>query len=217
MTHFRTYCIGDYDENDLCEKFSEFTTVPPYADGNVCGEDIMQFIDFYTSGKNTNCINGDINVAHKLGPRSRKLFAEWTDAKSNGDTDRMNAIVKESIDTVFKELYKAFGYDWNHNKWKFNDQGVLEKWSTRNPNTVFDYYQEIDQTTLGDMVDPDLRIAESCGFFNGPENTYTKFDWVGWFGMSEREVDNETAIDLVRKAIEGLPPDTPVYTFDCHI
>ena len=216
MTHFRTYCIGEYDENDLFEKFSECSRVDPYVAGNVGGEDIMKFIEFYTT-ENYNSDNTQNPVVCKLGPRSRKLFTEWTNAKSNDDTDRMNTIVKESIDTVFKELYEAFGQDWNYNRWKFNDQGELEEWSTRNPNTVFDYYQEIEQTTLGEMVDPDLRIAESCGFFNGPENTYTKFDWVGWFGASEREVDDQEAIDLVRKAIDGLPPDTPVYTFDCHI
>lgn len=216
MTHFRTYCIGEYDENDLCEKFSEFTRVDPYVAGNVGGEDIMRFMEYYTK-KNYNSDNTQNPVVQKLGPRSRMLLAQLETAKANGDSERMNAIVKESIDTVFKGLYEAFGQDWNNNRWKFNDQGKLEEWSTYNPNTVFDYYQEIDQTTLGEMVDPDLRIAESCGFFNGPENTYTKLNWVGWFGMSESEVDNETAIDLVRKAIEGLPPDTPVYTFDCHI
>lgn len=216
MTHFRTYCIGKYDENDLCEKFSEFTRVDPYVAGNVGGEDIMRFMEYYTT-ENYKSDYTQYPVVLKLGPRSRMLLDQWETAKANGESDRMNAIVKESIDTVFKELYETFGKDWNYSRWKFNDQGELEEWSTHNPNTVFDYYQEIDQTTLGEMVDPDLRIAESCGFFNGPENTYTKFDWVGWFGMSEREVDNETAIDLVRKAIEGLPPDTPVYTFDCHI
>lgn len=216
MTHFRTYCIGEYDENDLCEKFSEFSSVDPYVAGNVGNEDIMKFIEYYTT-ENYISDNTQNPVVLKLGPRSRKLFAEWIHAKSNNDTYRMNATVKESIDTVFKELYEEFGQNWNNNRWKFNDQGELEEWSTHNPNTVFDYYQEIDQTTLGEMEDPEIRISESCGFFNGPENTYTKFDWVGWFGMSEREVDNETAIDLVRKAIEGLPPDTPVYTFDCHI
>ena len=102
MTHFRTYCIGEYDENDLCEKFSEFTAVPPYVAGNVGGEDIMRFIEYYTT-ENYNSDNTRNPVVLKLGPRSRKLFAEWIHAKSNNDSSRMNAIVKESITSRSEE------------------------------------------------------------------------------------------------------------------
>lgn len=221
MTHFRTYCIGDYDEEALCEKFSEYTKVDPYCKGAVDGEEIVRFVDYYANQAKTIPVHARKTV-DELGPRMRKLVREYKDHEMHRELEDKSANPKvgEIMDQVFKPLYDVLGRDWNNERWKFNDQGVLEEWSTYNPNTVFDYFQQIDSTTLGEMTDPEIRLTECCGFFlcKSPEDIeYTKFDWVGWFGCSEQVMDEKTQEEKVREAIAGLPPETPIYTFDCHI
>lgn len=43
MTHFRTISIGEYDEEELCNKYSEFTEVPEYEE-IVCTGDKKWFL-----------------------------------------------------------------------------------------------------------------------------------------------------------------------------
>lgn len=221
MTHFRTYCIGEYDEEALCEKFSEYTEVPPYRKGVVGGEEIVRFVDYYANQSKTIPVHAR-KIVDELGPRMRKLVREYNEYNMDHslEDNTPNPKVKEIVDQVFKPLYDVLGRNWNSERWKFNDQGVLEEWSTYNPNTVFDYFQQIGKTTLGEMTDPEIRLTECCGFFlcKSPEDIeYTRFENVGWFGYSESVMDNKTQEDKVRDAIAGLPPETPIYTFDCHI
>jgi hypothetical protein len=89
------------------------------------------------------------------------------------------------------------------------------EYSTYNPNTVFDYFSEIEETTLGEMVNPIETLRNSCGIFK--DNVYYNFEEVGWFGYSEQVKSEEEQVKLVSRLIEGLEPNTPIYMFDCHI
>jgi len=43
---------------------------------------------------------------------------------------------------TFDELYKLNGSDWNDNTWRYNSEGVLEEFSTYNPDSKWDWYSE---------------------------------------------------------------------------
>lgn len=216
MTHFRTYCIGEYDTDALYERFSEQTQVEPYKTGVVKDKDIIDFVEWYTK-KGAEVPTSGLDIVRKLGQKGRRFVKQYKDAEENGNEEGMNEAIGNIMEQVFDRLYAVLGYNWNLNRWKKNDKGILEKWSTYNPNTVFDYFSPIGVETLGNMEDPELSIAESCGFFVGDGNTYTRFENVGWFGYSESVMGDEEKIGLVKQAIKDLPPDTNIYVFDCHI
>lgn len=211
MTHFRTYCIGEYDEDSLFERFSEHTKVEPYKKGSVSNEDALKFVLHYMNPNTRNELSDRLRHAvENVHDRMRKLL----DGYNSGGTQ----IAEIMADPSFKELYDACGQQWNSGKWKRNDSGEWEVWSTYNPETVFDYFSMEHETTLGGIKDAAHTIAEeSCGFFDGPANSYTRFENVGWFGYSESVMDETDRINAVNEAIKDLPADTPVYIFDCHI
>lgn len=211
MTHFRTYCIGEYDEESLFERFSEHTEVAPYKQGDVSDEDALRFVLHYTRPSNMKDLSNIVRHAvEKVSDRMKKLI----DGYNSGVTQ----IAEIMADPAFKELYDACGQHWNSGKWKRNDNGKWETWTTYNPETVFDYFSMEQKTTLGEINHAARTIAEdSCGFFVGPDNSYTRFENVGWFGYSESVMGETDRINAVNEAIKGLPADTPVYIFDCHI
>lgn len=210
MTHFRTYCIGEYDTNELCEKFSEYTEVPEYSNGEVQIADVVSFVEYYTTekyGDNIKCTNDKLV---KNGSTLTKRYRNEVNAPQ-----KRYEIFKEIMKEVFEPLYELFGEEWNDNRWRKDENGVWNEYSTYNPNTVFDYFTEIEETTLGKMENPVETLCNSCGIFM--DNEYHNFERVGWFGYSEQVESEEEQRRFVSNIIEGLEPDTPIYMFDCHI
>lgn len=216
MTHFRTYCIGSYDEKELYDKFCESVEVEPYNRGKVSDGDIVSFVDWYTK-KGAEVPASGIDIVDKLGQKGRRFVKMYMEGKKSSNEALMKNGIANIMKQVFDRLYGILGNDWNGNRWGKNPDGVWEEWSTYNPNTVFDYFSPVRCEQLKDIEDPVSAILNSCGFFVGSENTYTRFEDVGWFGFSKSVMDDEDKRELVKKALEGLPPDTKIYMFDCHI
>jgi hypothetical protein len=212
MTHFRTYCIGEYDTDELCEKFSEYTEVPEYSNGEIQMADVVSFVEYYTTNKYGN--GEPIKCTNKtLAKNGSRLTQRYRNEQSS--PEKRHEIFKEIMQKIFEPLYKVFGDEWNSNRWRKNENGVWMEYSTYNPNTVFDYFSEIEETTLGEMVNPIETLCNSCGVFK--DNVYYNFEKVGWFGYSEQVKNEEEQASLVSRLIEGLEPNTPIYMFDCHI
>lgn len=211
MTHFRTYCIGEYDTDELCEKFSEYTEVPEYPMGAVSESEIVDFIEFYA----TNKFGSQKEVKNKeLLKRGGALVSHYR-VQAFQHNENIKDTFNEIMNRVFEPLYEELGDEWNSNRWRKNENGVWMEYSTYNPNTVFDYFSEIEETTLGDMVNPIETLRNSCGIFK--DSVYYNFEKVGWFGYSEQVKNEEEQVRLVSRLIEGLEPNTPIYMFDCHI
>lgn len=210
MTHFRTYCIGAYDEEELCDKFSEYTKVPEYSKGELIPNEVVNFVEYYTTSK----YNKPIRCKNKtLVKNGSGLVTRYRNEETT--SGQRSEIFKEIMEKVFEPLYESFGEGWNSNCWRKNEDGVWNEYSTYNPNTVFDYFSEVEETTLGEMENPIETLCNSCGVFK--DNEYHAFEDVGWFGYSETTKSEDEAKELVTKLIEGLEPDTPIYMFDCHI
>lgn len=212
MTHFRTYCIGEYNTDELCDNFSEYTKVPEYCKGEVPMTEIVSFVEYYTTDKYEK------NSLHRC--QSAKLNADGSRLTKRFRSEEITpekryAIFREIMEKVFEPLYSTFGEDWNSNCWRKDKDGVWKEYSTYNPNTVFDYFSEIKETTLGEMEEPIETLCNSCGIFK--DGKYYNFEKVGWFGYSEQVESEEEQERIVSRLIEGLEPDTPIYTFDCHI
>ena len=80
MTHFRTYCIGEYDADELYEKFGEGTEVPEYSKGAVPEEELIEFVEYYTKPDRHGVVShprAKKLVAHQLGQRgfSKRILA----------------------------------------------------------------------------------------------------------------------------------------------
>ena len=202
MTHFRTYCIGEYDVDELYEKFCEQTEVPEYSRGAVPEEELIRFVEHFTKPDNHGI------VSH---PRAKKLVEDYEMA----DETKRGELFKKIMEKAFEPLYKEYGETWNWNRWRKDENGVWTEYSTYNPNTVFDYFSEEDETTLGELENPIETLCNSCGIFK--DNNYTDFEEVGWWGYSADTDKRQYDTAIVRSLLEGLPPETPIYRFDCHI
>ena len=208
MTHFRTYCIGEYDADELYEKFGEGTEVPEYSNGEVPKSEIINFVEYYTTDK----YGSRREIENKaLQSKGNTLMTRYRIAYGEEAETTFKQIMKE----VFEPLYAEVGVYWNCNRWRKDENGVWTEYSTYNPNTVFDYFGEEEETTLGELENPIETLCNSCGIFK--DNHYTDFEEVGWFGYSADTDKRKHDTEIVTQLLEGLPPETPIYRFDCHI
>ena len=88
MTHFRTYCIGEYDADELYEKFGEGTEVPEYSNGEVPKSEIINFVEYYTTDK--------------YGSR-REIENKALQSKGNTLMTRYRIAYGEEAETTFKK------------------------------------------------------------------------------------------------------------------
>ena len=220
MTHFRTYCIDKYDGEELYNKFSEHIEVPEYVSGKVEEKSIVSFMCYYSHHMH-EYPNLPKNLKRKLNAIKELLekdygvdsFGLTVEGFVTDENKKKEAYMK--MLNEFETLYDFFGDDWNGNRYRKNEQGVWVEYSTYNPNTVFDYYSQEDVTTLGELKNPVDTLCDACGVFKN--NEYYSFEEVGWFGYSNPIVDEKSKEEIVKNLIEGLPSDTPIYRFDCHI
>jgi len=199
MSHFTVMVIGEDPEGQL-EPFSEHIELPRYKVGKVSFEELSRFVEHYA-------------------PQH----------------------LDEKITT--EELYKLHGVDWNGNMWKKNSDGNWDEWSTYNPNSKWDWYQlggrwsgriqlkegatsgtvgaagvfgneiGIDQALLGEIAN----INELTTFAVLKDGEWFEQGQMGWFGMSSNDKNEEDWEAEVRSLLEGLPDDTLISMYDCHI
>ncbi|MBP5722485.1 MAG: hypothetical protein J6X18_02745 [Bacteroidales bacterium] len=210
MTHFRTYCIGEYDADELYEKFGEGTEVPEYSNGNVYEDDIIKFVEYYTTDRYEKDYLKRV-TNKELVSKGNALIQRYR----LPDEEKRKQTFKEIMEEVFEPLYAEYGDSWNSNRWRKDKNGVWTEYTTYNPHTVFDYFDEEEETTLGELVNPIETLCNSCGIFK--DNHYTDFEKVGWWGYSADTDKRKHDTEIVAQLLEGLSPDTPIYRFDCHI
>lgn len=205
MTHFRTYCIGDYDEEELDKKYYEGTDVPEYCTGEVTENDIISFVTYYTQDKQDS-----IAQLSNLIPLAKTLLEKYKTNESQRQ-ETFEKITKE----LFEPIYEKKGYDWNGNTYRKDENGIWKGYSTYNVDAVYDYFSEVKCTPLSDIEHPVETLMRSSGIFKN--NQYYNFENVIWFGLSTNEKSAEEKEKIVRNLLEGVSPDTPIYMFDCHI
>ena len=180
MSHFCGLVImtPEYAENktfeDSLEKYNENMECEPSVSGEVSDYEKVKFLECYNNDKvDEYAIKNEFVDTHAgvEGFQSFEDFKnEWgiDDRKRYAYTlvyDHKEEYCKffiEKFPELFAEFdnqYEEHGEDWNGSRWKKNDNGVLEEWSTYNPDSKFDWYSlggrwgKSIKTKSGEFVD----------------------------------------------------------------
>ena len=180
MSHFCGLVImtPEYAENntfeDSLEKYNENIEYEPYVSGEVSDYEKVRFLEYYNKDKvNEDAIKNEFVDTHAgvEGFQSFEDFKnEWgiDDRKRYAYTlvyDHKEEYCKffiEKFPELFAEFdnqYEEHGEDWNGSRWKKNDNGVLEEWSTYNPDSKYDWHSlggrwgKSIKTKSGEFVD----------------------------------------------------------------
>ena len=180
MSHFCGLVImtPEYAENntfeDSLEKYNENIEYEPYVSGEVSDYEKVRFLEYYNKDKvNEDAIKNEFVDTHAgvEGFQSFEDFkSEWgiDDRKRYAYTlvyDHKEEYCKffiEKFPELFAEFdnqYEEHGEDWNGSRWKKNDNGVLEEWSTYNPDSKYDWHSlggrwgKSIKTKSGEFVD----------------------------------------------------------------
>lgn len=93
----------------------------------------------------------------------------------------------------FEELYAKYGNNWNGSRWKIGDSGILEDFSTYNPQSKWDWY-EIGGRWRGYLK---LRLGDRGLDNRGCKKGYTnqcykkQVDWDGMIQDSKKQAEQE--------------------------
>ena len=180
MSHFCGLVImtPEYAENntfeDSLEKYNENIEYEPYVRGEVSDYEKVRFLEYYNKDKvNEDAIKNEFVDTHS----GVEGFQSFEDFKNEWGSDDRNRYIHtlaydhkdeyckffiEKFPELFAEFdnqYEEHGEDWNGSSWKKNGNGVWEKWSTYNPNSVYDWYtqggrwSQSIKTKSGEFVD----------------------------------------------------------------
>lgn len=128
----------------------------------------------------------------------------------------------------FDELYEEKGDDWNSNQWRKNPDGTWHEYSSYNPNSKWDWYElggrwsgELKLKTKQDgdqALKKDITNLNDISTFAVLKDGkwYEKGD-MGWFGIVVNEMDEKEWDKQLKKLLKGLPGDTLISMYDCHI
>ena len=163
MSHFCGLVImtPEYAENntfeDSLEKYNENIEYEPYVRGEVSDYEKVRFLEYYNKDKvNEDAIKNEFVDTHS-GVEGFQSFEDFKNEWGSDDRNRyIHTLAYDHKDEYckffiekFPELFADFdnqyeehGEDWNSSSWKKNDNGVLEEWSTYNPNSVYDWYTQ---------------------------------------------------------------------------
>ena len=161
MSHFCGLVImtPEYAENntfeDSLEKYNENIEYEPYVRGEVSDYEKVRFLEYYNKDKvNEDAIKNEF-VDTYAGVEG---FQSFEDFKNKwGSDDRMRYVHTlaydhkdeyckffiEKLQELFADFdnqYEEHGENWNGSRWKKNDNGVWEEWSTYNKNSKWDWY-----------------------------------------------------------------------------
>lgn len=168
----------EYAENngfeDSLEKYNENIEYEPYVSGEVSDYEKVRFLEYYNKDKvNEDAIKNEFVDTHA----GVEGFQSFEDFKNEWGIDDRNRYVHtlvydhkeeyckffiEKFPELFAEFdnqYEEHGEDWNDSRWKKNDNGVLEEWSTYNPDSKYDWYSlggrwgKSIKTKSGEFVD----------------------------------------------------------------
>ena len=180
MSHFCGLVImtPEYAENntfeDSLEKYDENIEYEPYVRGEVSDYEKVRFLEYYNKDKvNEDAIKNEFVDTH-AGIEGFQSFEDFKNEWGSDDRNRyIHTLAYDHKDEYckffiekFPELFADFdnqyeehGEDWNSSSWKKNGNGVLEEWSTYNPNSVYDWYtqggrwSQSIKTKSGEFVD----------------------------------------------------------------
>lgn len=180
MSHFCGLVImtPEYAENngfeDSLEKYNENMEYEPYVSGEVSDYEKVRFLECYNNDKvNEDAIKNEFVDTHagvegfqsfedfknKWGSDNRKRYV-YTLAYDHKDEYCKFFIEKfQELFADFDNQYEEHGEDWNGSRWKKNDDGVWEEWSTYNPDSKYDWYSlggrwgKSIKTKSGEFVD----------------------------------------------------------------
>lgn len=209
MSHFTVLVVGVYPEEQLA-RYDEQIEVERYSTGVVNEENKQRFINYYTKK----------DAYSKI---SEHLTFE-------------NAVLS------FDELYEKYGDDWNNNSWEKNENGEWEEYSTYNPDSKWDWYSlggrwsgliQLKEGAAGEIGNPGA-FNNEVGIDQARKGDIANFDelktfalvkdgvWyergqMGWWACVSNEKADEEWDEEYRKLLEGLPDDTLISVFDCHI
>ena len=180
MSHFCGLVImtPEYAENngfeDSLEKYNENIEYEPYVSGEVSDYEKVIFLECYNKDNvNEDAIKNEFADTHagverfqsfedfknKWGSDNRKRYV-YTLAYDHKDEYCKFFIEKfQELFADFDNQYEEHGEDWNGSRWKKNDDGVWEEWSTYNKNSKWDWYSlggrwsKCIKTKSGEFVD----------------------------------------------------------------
>ncbi|MGV6946979.1 hypothetical protein [Sphingobacterium kyonggiense] len=199
MSHFTVLVIGKDPEIQLAP-FDENIKVPEYHCNQVSEEEILRCVDYYVSEAGFKFVNN------------------------------------------FDELYKKHGLDWNGGCWSKHSDGTWHKYSTYNPNSKWDWYSlggrwsgmiklkegasgnygeagvfnnevGIDQALLKDISN----INEIKTFAVLKDGKWYERGEVGWFATVFNKKEESDWDSEIETLLKGLPEDTLISIYDCHI
>ena len=207
MSHFCGLVImtPEYAENntfeDSLEKYNENIEYEPYVSGEVSDYEKVRFLEYYNKDKvNEDAIKNEFVDTYD----GVEGFQSFEDFKNEGGSDDRNRYIHtlaydhkdeyckffiEKFPELFAEFdnqYEEHGEDWNSSSWKKNGNGVLEEWSTYNPDSKWDWYSlggrwgKSIKTKSGEFVDKCFLDEIDWSPFK-PEDyeEETKKDWSG--------------------------------------
>lgn len=207
MSHFCGLVImtPEYAEyngfEDSLEKYNENMEYEPYVSGEVSDYEKVRFLECHNNDKvNEYAIKNEFVDTH-AGVDGFQSFEDFKNKCGSDDRKRyVYTLVYDHKDEYskffiekFPELFADFdnqyeehGEDWNGSRWKKNDDGVWEEWSTYNKNSKWDWYSlggrwsKCIKTKSGEFVDECFLDEIDWSPFK-PEDyeEETKKDWSG--------------------------------------
>lgn len=207
MSHFCGLVImtPEYAENntfeDSLEKYNENIEYEPYVSGEVSDYEKVRFLECYNKDNvNEDAIKNEFADTHagverfqsfedfknKWGSDNRKRYV-YTLAYDHKDEYCKFFIEKfQELFADFDNQYEEHGEDWNGSRWKKNDDGVWEEWSTYNKNSKWDWHSlggrwsKCIKTKSGEFVDECfLDEIDWSPFKTEDYEEETKKDWSG--------------------------------------
>ena len=180
MSHFCGLVImtPEYAENngfeDSLEKYNENMEYEPYVSGEVSDYEKVNFLEYYNKDKvNEDAIKNEFADTH-AGVEGFQSFEDFKNERGSDDRNRyVHTLAYDHKDEYskffiekfpelfadFDKQYEEHGEGWNNSRWKKNDDGVWEDWSTYNKNSKWDWYSlggrwsKSIKTKSGEFVD----------------------------------------------------------------
>ena len=152
------------------------------------------------------------NVDDLLEPYDENLRVAWYKRKelTPEEIARFDEFYRgkypESKDLPLRDLYSLYSEDWHGSgeKWKFKKSGVIDEWSTYNPNSKYDYYTVVSNT-----------LPEYVPFaFVTPDGEWHAKGKMGWWAMSWDEMPDDEWAQIY---LDAKSKYKDYCVLDCHI
>lgn len=248
-----------HDLEDSLEKYNENLEVPEYSRGEVSNYEKVEFIEYYLEKDGIKFVELKEKLYNTLSKENKiskpfngedNEFERYLRSVVYDNKDRYAELFKETYPDYFnrfEELYNEHGEDWNGNRWRINYMtGNWEEYSTYNPNSKWDWYDEngrwgkgiktkddeyVNECLLGeidwtDFKPEDYEEEEDVRWHftksNLPFCIVVDGEWIekgemGWWAMTSNEMSNEDWNEKMFEIINNLPENSEVHNIDFHI